>query len=131
MTTYDNFKGVLAHKHNVGDIVGLPDTSYTNQWYGVKRLIGQTSSTLTRIGNTDLHKVNGGLPVQSLMRRCILKADGTINYYLGATDSTKNSAGGTAILDGTDGHVMVEIPEHYVRFWTETSRQRHICKCSY
>ena len=97
----------------------LPDT-YINQWYGVKRLIGQTSSTLTRIGNTDLHKVNGGLPVQSLMRRCILKPDGTVNYYLGATDSTKNSAGGNANLDGTDGHVMVEIPEHYVRFWTET-----------
>ena len=97
----------------------LPDT-YASQWYGVKRLIGQTSSALTRIGNTDLHKVNGGLPVQSLMRRCILKADGTVNYYLGATDSTKNSAGGTATLDGTDGHVMVEIPEHYARFWTET-----------
>ena len=94
--------------------------TFTDQWYGVKRLIGQTSSTLTRIGNTDLHKVNGGLPVQSLMRRCVLKADGTVNYYLGATDSTKNSAGGTATLDGTDGHVMVEIPEHYVRFWTET-----------
>ena len=92
----------------------------SQQWYGVKRLIGQTSSTLTRIGNTDLHKVNGGLPVQSLMRRCVLKADGTVNYYLGATDSTKNSAGGNATLDGTDGHVMVEIPEHYARFWTET-----------
>ena len=97
-----------------------PPNAYSDQWYGVKRLIGQTSSTLTRIGNTDLHKVNGGLPIQSLMRRCVLKADGTVNYYLGATDSTKNSAGGNAILDGTDGHVMVEIPEHYVRFWTET-----------
>ena len=116
---YTNGKAVM-HKHQASDIVGLPDTSYINQWYGVKRLVGQTSTALTRIGNTDLHKVSGGLPVQALMRRCILKADGSVNYYLGATDSTKNSSGGTAVLDGTDGHVMVEIPEHYVRFWTET-----------
>ena len=88
----DKFWGIMSHEHLASDIIGLPETSYTNQWYGVKRLIGQTSSTLTRIGNTDLHKVNGGLPVQSLMRRCVLKADGTVNYYLGATDSTKNSA---------------------------------------
>ena len=78
-TIIDKFLGIMSHEHSASDITGLPDASYTNQWYGIKRLIGQTSSTLTRIGNTDLHKVNGGLPVQSLMRRCILKADGTVN----------------------------------------------------
>ena len=94
----------------MGDVIrkrSKPFTTSDKLWYGIKRLIGQTSSTLTRIGNTDLHKVNGGLPVQSLMRRCILKADGTVNYYLGATDSTKNSAGGNAKLDGTDRKSVV------------------------
>jgi hypothetical protein len=34
-------------------------------------------------------------------------------YYLGENDSTKKEDGNAAVLDGTDGQVMVEVPEHY------------------
>ena len=44
------------------------------------------------------------------MRRCLLNDDGTVNYYLCASDSTKKEDGITvSVLDGTDGQVMVEI----------------------
>lgn len=47
------------------------------------------------------------------MRRCLLKDDGTVNYYLSATDSTKKENGTAADLSGADGQVMVEIPLFY------------------
>jgi hypothetical protein len=50
------------------------------------------------------------------MRRCLLLDDGTVNYYLDPTDSTKKADGTAAVLDGTDGQVMVEIPAHYRKF---------------
>ncbi|MDZ7831621.1 MAG: hypothetical protein U5L07_07700 [Desulfobacterales bacterium] len=52
-------------------------------------------------------------PVQEQMRRCVLQDSGTVNYYLGASDSTKKANGDAATLDGTDGQVMVEIPDFY------------------
>lgn len=54
-------------------------------------------------------------PVHRGMRRCLLLPDGTVNYYLDDIDSTKREDGTAAVLDGTDGQVMVEIPETYVR----------------
>ena len=58
------------------------------------------------------------LPIQSRMRRCVVLDDGTVNYYLGATDSTKKEDMITAsVLDGSDGQVMVEIP----KFWYKHS----------
>lgn len=54
---------------------------------------------------------NACLPVQAAMRRCILNDAGVVQYYLGATDSTKKEDMSTASnLDGTDGQVVVEIP---------------------
>jgi hypothetical protein len=47
------------------------------------------------------------------MKRCVLNADGTVNYYLDPTDSTLKADGSAAVLDGADGNVMVEIP----KFW--------------
>lgn len=55
-------------------------------------------------------------PVHRNMRRCLVLPDGTVNYYLDEFDSTLQEDGVTpANLDGTDGQVMVEIPETYVR----------------
>lgn len=48
------------------------------------------------------------------MRRCLLLDNGTVNYYLDPTDSTKKADGTAANLSGADGQVMVEIP----KFWT-------------
>jgi hypothetical protein len=50
------------------------------------------------------------------MKRCVLNADGSVNYYLNPTDSTLKEAGGAAVLDGTDGNVMVEIPKFYFQY---------------
>lgn len=51
------------------------------------------------------------------MKRCLLKADGTVNYYLDPTDSTKKADGSAATLTGADGNVMVEIPKFYFKYW--------------
>ena len=61
--------------------------------------------------------VAGLLPIQSAMRRCILNDSGGVEYYLGATDSTKREDGVTASdLTGTDGQVMVQIPAFYYKY---------------
>lgn len=49
------------------------------------------------------------------MKRCVLNADGSVNYYLSPTDSTKKADGTPANLDGSDGNVMVEIPKFYFK----------------
>lgn len=81
-----------------------------DQVYGVRHYYGSSSPDLTRIGESALHQ---SLPVQSLMRRCVVNSTGDVLYYLGANDSTKKENGNTAVLDGTDGQVMVEVPAHY------------------
>jgi len=89
-------------------------------WYGIRRKKSATSPTLTRIGNTDLHKAIGGLPIQNKMRRCVVNAAGEVVYYLHPNNSLLKENGDLANLTGTDGNVMVEIPEHYYRTWFET-----------
>lgn len=49
------------------------------------------------------------------MKRCLLRDDGTVNYYLDPNDSTKKLDGTSATLTGADGNVMVEIPRFYFR----------------
>jgi hypothetical protein len=50
------------------------------------------------------------------MRGCVLNSDGTVNYYLKATDWSLRDDGVTAsVLTGADGNVMVEIPKFYFR----------------
>jgi len=49
------------------------------------------------------------------MKRCVLNADGSVNYYLNPNDSTQKKDGTAANIDGTDGNVMVEIPKFYFR----------------
>lgn len=83
-------------------------------WYGVK-FVGD-SPTGIRTGNLELHK---SLPIQSLMRGCIIRNNANDNEglvgYLDATDWTKWEDGTTRTV--TDGEqVMVEIPEFYLQF---------------
>lgn len=54
--------------------------------------------------------------IQTKMKRCVLNANGTVKYYLSATDSTKKADGSAAIIDGTDGNVMVEIPKFWYKY---------------
>lgn len=80
------------------------------QIYGVRHYFTNASPDLTRIGEPSLHQE---LPVQSLMRRCVVNDLGVVKYYLKADDSTKKEDGSAADLSGADGMVMVEIPAHY------------------
>jgi hypothetical protein len=91
---------------------------YMNKWYGVKYTVTATAPEVTRIAEDDdltIHH-HDNLPIQNLMVGCLLKDNGTVNYYLNPTDWTLKAGGGASNLDGTDGQVMVEIPAHYESF---------------
>ena len=84
-------------------------------WYGIEWDTTNSSPLCTRIGNMDLHR---SLPIQSRMRGCLLDDDGNVVKYLNPTDWTSETR------DGSAGQVMVEIPEHYIKFETEGNINR-------
>ena len=47
------------------------------------------------------------------IKPCVLRPNGTVNYYLNPDDFTLKEGGGEAKLDGTDGNVMIEFPKVY------------------
>ena len=108
----------------MGIIIGIgqtrPQTPY-DHYYGIEWDVTVSNPKPKRIGKMELHAY---LPVQSLMRRCVLRDNGEVAYYLGENDSTKKESGAPAKLDGTDGQVMVEIPAFYVKFETEGNKRR-------
>lgn len=84
--------------------------------YGVRLDLTGTGQTLTRVGNLSLHKTR---PITSKTRNCVKNVAG-VNYYLSDdTDLLKADGVTPSVLDGTDGDVMKEIPEFYVREYTE------------
>lgn len=100
----------------MGLIIGVGNTKPTfpyDYYYGVKINTAVADPVLERVGLSSLH---ASLPVQSMMRRCLLNDDGEVVTYLHATDSTKTDTGAAADLTGASGMVMVEIPEHYRKF---------------
>lgn len=92
-------------------------------YYGIEWDITVSNKKPTRIGKMELHQ---SLPLQNMMRRCTLKDDGTVNYYLHPNDSTKRDNGAAADLTGKDGQYMVEVPEMYVRFEMDGNKCRHL-----
>ena len=83
--------------------------------YGIEFRTEVSSPDCTRIGNPELHRT---LPVQSLMRGCLLNDNGEVVKYLNPSDWTSE------VRDGSQGQVMVEVPEHYIRFETEGVKLR-------
>lgn len=83
-----------------------------DQWYGVQGDFTSSDYRLTRVGNLDLHRT---LPVQAKLRRYVENVDGSVKYYLHQNDSRKKESGATAIIDSTDGNVMLEKPEYYIK----------------
>lgn len=81
---------------------------YSNDWYGIRWC--EETDVIERIGNMDLHRI---LPLQSQMRRCMLNDDGTVYKYISNSNPLEYEDGTTAHYDGTDGQVMVEIPDYY------------------
>ena len=82
--------------------------SYGLEW-------NETTDTYRRIGAVNY------TAIQSLMRRCVLNSDGSVNYYLDKSNSNLKEDGTLAKLDGTDGNVMVEVPKTYVRYTYTTT----------
>lgn len=108
----------------MGLLIGVgqtrPQSAY-DYWYGIEWDVTVSNPHPTRIGKDELHK---SLPLQNMMRGCLLKDDGTVNYYLHANDSTKRDTGAAANLTGADGQVMVELPDVYVRFEMDGNKRR-------
>lgn len=108
----------------MGLLIGTGNTKPAfayDYYYGIEWDKTVSNPVPTRIGKTELHQ---SLPVQSLMRRCILKDDGTVNYYLHANDSSKRDNGAAANLTGADGQFMVELPDAYMRFEMDGNKCR-------
>ena len=61
---------------------------------------------------------NGYTAIQSRMKRCVLNANGSVNYYLHPDSSNFKEDGTLSVLTGADGNVMVEIPKHYIKVET-------------
>lgn len=100
----------------MGIFIGIGNTKPAfpyDYYYGVQINVNVADPALTRVGRPELHVT---LPVQSLMRRCLINDSGEVVTYLHPTDSTKTDTGATADLTGTTGQVMVEIPKHYRKF---------------
>lgn len=77
----------------MGLIIGIGDTTPKfpyDYYYGVRIKQTVAATTLERIGRPELHT---SLPIQSRMRRCVLRDNGTVAYYLHPTDSTKRDNG--------------------------------------
>ena len=108
----------------MGLLVGVGTTRPTyayDYYYGIEWDTTVSNPLPTRVGKMELHQE---LPIQSLMRRCILNDDGSVNYYLNANDSTLRDNSAVANLTGIDGQVMVGIPDMYVRFEMDGNKRR-------
>ena len=103
----------VATKQYVDDVMvsGGRDVylgSYGLEW-------NETTDTYRRIGAENY------TAIQSLMKRCVLNTDGTVNYYLDPNNSNYKEDGTLADLTGASGNVMVEVPKTYVRYEYSTA----------
>lgn len=84
-------------------------------YYGIEFDTTIADPTCTRIGNPEFHKT---LPIQSKMRGCLLDDNGDVVKYLNPDTWVDE------VRDGSMGQVMVEIPEHYVKFEEDGTKRR-------
>lgn len=90
-----------------------------DQWYGVQGDFNSQDYKLKRVGNLDLHRT---LPIQAKLKRFVENPDGSVKYYLNQNDSRKKDSGATAVIDSTDGNVMLEKPEYYFKLEIEGTK---------
>ncbi len=97
----------------MGLYIGINKSKHwTDKWYGVEWDVAMATPEMARIGNMVLHRQQ---PIASLMRRCVLNDAGVVVYYTHPTNGLLKNDETAAVLDGTDGQWMVEVPEHYFR----------------
>ena len=90
-----------------------------DQWYGIQGDFSSNDYKLTRVGNLDLHRA---CPIQTRLRRFVENPDGSVKYYLHQNDSRKKESGADAVIDSTDGNVMLEIPEYFMKLEIEGTK---------
>jgi len=88
----------------------------SSEWYGVSWDAGD--DIYTRLGTLADSAASATipdalLPIQAGMKRCLLRNDGTVNYYLRSDNSNYKENGEASDLTGGDGQVMVEISKFY------------------
>ena len=107
--------------HNIAQL----GSKLSQKWYGVEWDVTYASPSVTRIASsTEDMQYHATLPIQSQMKGCTLLDDGSVNYYFKEDDWSKKHDLSSSVKDGTDGMVMVEIPEHYIRFEQEGNIRR-------
>ena len=90
----------------------LDMSAIENQYaYGVEWDELNSSPTLTRVGNPELHAT---LPIQSAMKVVTLDTNG----------NETNVNWSNPVLDGSIGQVMVKIPEHWQKTYTYGTKKR-------
>ena len=92
--------------------IGNKIIASTDLWYGFAIDNGSTSPTVKRIGNMGMHRL---LPLQEAMTSVLLGADGTEAYELKKDDWSKKADGTASDLSGTDGDVMIRVPNYFFR----------------
>lgn len=91
-------------------MIGLNNRLATSAWYGYEFDRTVTDPAVNRIGDLGMHKATG-LPIQNRIKGCLIDGTtGEVNEYLNPTNWEASN------LDGSDGQVMAEIPEYYVKF---------------
>lgn len=90
-----------------------------DQWYGIQGDFLSADYQFERVGNLDLHRT---LPVQKKLRRFVENPDGSVKYYLNQNDSRLKTGGTSAIIDSSDGNVMYEKPEYYMKVEIEGTK---------
>ena len=91
---------------------------YEGKWYGVQWTEERNPENVIAINSPGGEYLHSELPIQNRMRRCVTK-DNIVKYYLDSNNSELKADGTPAILDGTDGNVMVEVPEFFFRIEEE------------
>jgi hypothetical protein len=82
------------------------------KYYGVAYDTNNSNPDVTRVGRLADHRA---LPVQSGMYACLLNDNGTENYKLDPADWSKKIDGTASNRDGTDGQVMIKLPEYWFK----------------
>ena len=119
--TVTNFTGTASI--NINGTVGATTPNTGNfTTITATSLIVSKSTGWNQSADTYVTTSSGVSDVHTGMRRCLLRDDGSVNYYLNPSDSTQKVDGSASTLTGADGQVMVEIPAFYVKFTPGTTR---------
>lgn len=106
---------VVSYKASKESDPSTVQSARTIGWYGIEINEANSSPDVTRIAQTNSMSLHASLPVHNLIKGVLIADNGTVNYYLKADDWTKKADGTASNLDGTDGQVMVEMPEFYYK----------------